>query len=242
MKKFIEIREEIKTLSAKNDERNARSEKEAARLDFIANPKSDAARVEWQKALDKYAAICKAITDNKIKIELLKGNARIALATEAIPAICEIWNKYAGKKHGPKTNDKIKNEIKEKANIYFYLSQRIYSGSEFNISPCDENGRNIYGYDITISTIYDSDNKQYKKAVDDNNVIQTIAPEDLQIIHASRDYVENIDAAINQLYALNEKARAAQAELENIAHEYNKIARGSIKEINARENISQWII
>lgn len=237
MKTFNEIIAEIKTLSARTNETQARSEKEAARLDFIANPKNDDARAEWQKALDKYAATCKAITNNKIKMELLKGNARIALAAEAIPVICEIWNKYAGKKHGPKTNDKIKNEIKEKANIYCYLSQRVYSGSEFNITPCG-----MYGYDITVSTIYDSEKQQYKKAVDDNNVIQTIAPEDLQMIYAPRDYIENIDVAITQLYALNEKARAIQEELETIAHEYNKIARGSIKEINARENITQWII
>lgn len=237
MKTFNEIIAEIKTLSAHTNETQARSEKEAARLDFIANPKNDDARAEWQKALDKYAATCKAITNNKIKMELLKGNARIALAAEAIPVICEIWNKYAGKKHGPKTNDKIKAEIKEKANIYFYLSQRVYSGSEFNITPCG-----MYGYDITVSTIYDSEKQQYKKAVDDNNVIQTIAPEDLQLIYVSREYIEDVDAAIAQLYALNEKARAAQEELENIAHEYNKIARGSIKEINARENITQWII
>lgn len=242
MKTFNEIITEIKTLSAHTNETQARSEKEAARLDFIANPKNDDARAEWQKALDKYAATCKAITNNKIKMELLKGNARIALAAEAIPVICEIWNKYAGKKHGPKTNDKIKSEIKEKANIYCYLSQRVYSGSEFNISPCGENGRNLYGYDITVSTIYNSEKQEYKKAVDNNNVIQTIAPEDLQMIYAPRDYIENVDAAITQLYALNEKARAAQEELENIAHEYNKIARGSIKEINARENITQWII
>ena len=242
MKTFNEIITEIKTLSAHTNETQARSEKEAARLDFIANPKSDAARAEWQKALDKYAESCKAITDNKIKIELLKGNARITLAAEVIPVICEIWNKYAGKKHGPKTNEKIKNEIKEKANILCYLSQRVYSGSEFNISPCSGDGWSTYGYDITISTIYDSENKQYKKAVDDNNVIQPIAPEDLQLIHVSREYIEDINGAIAQLYALNEKARAAQEELENITHEYNKIARGSIRKINARENITQWII
>ena len=242
MKTFNEIITEIKALSKQNNEKEARSEKEAARLDFIANPKSDAARAEWQKALDKYAATCKAITDNKIKIQLLTGNARIALAEEVIPVICEIWNKYAGKKHGPKTNEKIKNEIKEKANIYFYLSQRVYSGSEFNISPCNGNGWSTYGYDITISTMYDSEKKEYKKAVDNNNVIQTIAPEDLQLIHVSREYIEDIDAAITQLYALNAKARAVQEELENIAREYNKIARGSIKKINPRENITQWII
>lgn len=242
MKTFNEIITEIKALSATNNEKEARNEKEAARLDFIANPKSDAARAEWQKAIDKYAATCKAVTDNKIKIELLKGNARIALAAEAIPVICEIWNKYAGKKHGPKTNDKIKSEIKEKANIYFYLSQRVYSGSEFNITPCTSNGWSTHGYDITISTIYDSEKKEYKKAVDNNNVIQTIAPEDLQLIYISREYIEDVDGAITQLYALNEKARAAQEELENIAHEYNKIARGSIRSLNARETITQWII
>lgn len=242
MKKFIEIWEEIKTLTAATNESEARAEKEAARLDFVADPKNDAARDEWKKALDKYAAVCTENTNRKIKIELLKGNARIALAGEAIPVICEVWNKYAGKKHGPKTNEKIMNEIKEKANIHCYLSQRIYSGSEFNISPYDENNRNIYGYDITISTIYDSENKEYKKAVGVNNVIQTIAPEDLQLIYISREYISDPDAVITQLYELNKKAREAQEELERITHEYNALTRGAIKQINARENITQWII
>lgn len=242
MKKFIEIWEEIKTLTAAANENEARAEKEAARLDFIADPKNDAARDEWKKALDKYAAVCTENTNRKIKIELLKGNARIALAAEAIPVICEVWNKYAGKKHGPKTDEKIKNEIKEKANIYFYLSQRVYSGSEFNISPCSVNGWKTHGFDITISTIYDSENKQYKKAVDNNNVIQTIAPEDLQIIYISREYINDPDAVITQLYELNKKAREAQEELERITREYNALTRGAIKQINARENITQWII
>lgn len=242
MKKFIEIWEEIKMLSAETKERETRAEKEAARLDFIADPKNDAARAEWKKALDKYAAACTENTNRKIKIELLKGNARIALAAEVIPIICEIWNKYAGKKHGPKTNEKIKDEIKEKANIYFYLSQRVYSGSEFNISPCDINGRKTAGYDITISTIYNSENKEYKKAVDNNNIIQTIAPEDLQLIYVSREYINDPDAVITQLYELNKKAREAQEELERIAHEYNALTRGAIKQINTRENITQWII
>ena len=241
MKKFIEIWEEIKTLTAETNDSAARAEKEAARLDFIADPKNDAARDEWKKALDKYAAVCTENTNKKIKIELLKGNARVALAAEAIPVICDVWNKYAGKKHGPKTDEKIRNEIKEKAKIYFYLSQRVYSGSEFNISPFHD-GRSVYGYDVTISTVYDSETKEYKKAVGVNNVIQPIAPEDLQIIYISREYINDPDAVITQLYELNKKAREAQEELERITHEYNALTRGGIKQINARENITQWII
>ena len=242
MKKFIEIWEEIKTLTAETNDSEVRAEKEAARLDFVADPKNDAAREEWKKALDKYAAVCTENTNRKIKIELLKGNARIALASEVMPVICEVWNKYAGKKHGPKTDEKIRKEIKEKANIYFYLSQRVYSGSEFNISPCCVNGWKTGGYDITISTIYDSECKEYKKAVGVNNVIQTIAPEDLQLIYISREYINDPDAVITQLYELNKKAREAQEELERITHEYNALTRGAIKRINARENITQWII
>lgn len=237
MKKFIEIWEEIKALQAATNDSAAKAEKEAARLDFIADPQNGAARAEWQKALDKYAAACTENTNRKIKIELLKGNARIALAAEAIPVICEIWNKYAGKKHGPKTNEKIKSEIKEKANIYCYLSQRIYSGSEFNISPCC-----VHGYDVTISTKYDAEKREYKKAVGENNVIQEIAPDDLQIIYISSEYIEDPGAVIIQLHELNKKARAIQEELEKTVHEYNALTRGAIKPINARENITQWII
>ena len=241
MKKFIEIWEEIKALRATTNDAAAKAEKETARLDFVADPQNGAARDEWKKALDKYAAAQNEITNAKIKIELLKGNARIALAAETIPVICEIWNKYAGKKHGPKTSDKIKEEIKEKLNVLCYLSQRSYSGSEFNISP-RAGGCWANGYEITISTKYDSEKREYKKAVDGNNVIQTIAPEDLQLIYISREYIDDPDAVITKLYDLNKQARAAQEELERITHEYNELTRGAIKQMNARETITQWII
>ena len=70
MKKFIEIWKEIKTLTAETNDSEARAEKEAARLDFVADPKNAAARDEWKKALDKYAAVCTENTNQKIKIEL----------------------------------------------------------------------------------------------------------------------------------------------------------------------------
>ena len=79
MKKFIEIWEEIKTLTTETNDSAARAEKEAARLDFVADPKNAAARDEWKKALDKYAAIWNTNVDartvNGLRFEGVAINA-----------------------------------------------------------------------------------------------------------------------------------------------------------------------
>lgn len=72
----------------------------------------------------------------------MNSNAKIALFNEVMPQVLEVLAKYKGKPLGPKTEEKIKNEIKEKTNCYFYILSDRFSQS-YNIHPIDYNC-NVY--------------------------------------------------------------------------------------------------
>ena len=93
------------------------------------------------------------IKDLNTKIIILKNNYRIILFDDAAPHVVAVLKKYNGKSYGPKTREKIRDEIKAAAGVNFYINSRTwcdeiiisddylkYSGQlEINIKA-DENG------------------------------------------------------------------------------------------------------
>ena len=65
--------------------------------------------------------------DLQITIKILNSNAKIALYNEVLPIVLELLAKYKNKPYGPKTEKKIKDEIKEKTNCSFYINERYNS-------------------------------------------------------------------------------------------------------------------
>lgn len=59
--------------------------------------------------------------DLQITIKILNSNAKIALFNEVMPKVLEVLAKYKNKPYGPKTEKKIKDEIKEKTGWAFIL-------------------------------------------------------------------------------------------------------------------------
>lgn len=168
--------------------------------------------------------------DLQITIKILNSNAKIALYSETMPIVLEVLAKYKNKPYGPKTEEKIKNEIKEKTNCGFYISIR-YSSQEYHIFHLDFSGNN---YDIVCGTKY-IDGKQ-KKLLEDNK-IQVPELNDLTIYYSSKEYIENIPKRIKDLKRLYKKAYEKQQELEKICFEYNSLTVGSIKNIYKDKNI-----
>lgn len=168
--------------------------------------------------------------DLQITIKILNSNAKIALFNEVMPQVLEVLAKYKGKSYGPKTEQKIKDEIKEKTNCGFYISKR-YSSQEYNIFPLEFNGNT---YDIECGTKY-IDGKQ-KNLLDDNK-IQVPELKDLTIYYSSKEYIDNIPKRIKDLKRLYKKAYEKQQELEKICSEYNNLAVGDIKNIYKDKNI-----
>ena len=168
--------------------------------------------------------------DLQITIKLLNSNARIALFNEVMPQVLEVLAKYKDKPYGPKTEEKIKDEIKERTNCGFYIGVR-YSSQEYHVFPLEFNGNT---YDIECGTKFI--NGKQKNLLEDNK-IQVPELKDLTIYYSSKEYIDNIPKRIKELKRLYKKAYEKQQELEKICSEYNSIAVGNIKHIYSDKHI-----
>lgn len=168
--------------------------------------------------------------DLQITIKILNSNAKIALFNEAMPIALEVLTKYKNKPYGPKTEEKIKDEIKEKTNCSFYISTR-YSSQSYHIIPLEFSNNN---YNIECGTKC-IDGKQ-KKLLDENK-IQVLNFNDLTLYYTSKEYIDNIPKRIKELKRLYKKAYEKQQELATICSEYNNLAVGNIKNIYKDKNI-----
>lgn len=161
--------------------------------------------------------------DLQITVKILHSNAKIALFNEVMPQVLEVLAKYKNKPYGPKTEEKIKNEIKEKTNRGFYISSRYTQ--EYHIFPLEFYGNT---YDIECGTKYE--NGERKKLLIDNK-IQVVEFSDITLYYTSKEYIDNIPKRIKELKKIYKKAYEKQQELEKICSEYNSIAVGDIKHI-----------
>lgn len=168
----------------------------------------------------------------QITVKILNSNAKIALYNEVMPEVLEVLAKYKNKPYGPKTEEKIKDEIKEKTNCSFYISTR-YSSQEYHIIPLEFSG-NAYNIECGSKCI---DGKQ-KKLLDENK-IQALEFDDITLYYTSKEYIDNIPKRIKELERLYKKAYEKQQELAGICSKYNNLAVGNIKNIYKDKNIYQ---
>ena len=172
--------------------------------------------------------------DLQITIKILNSNAKIALYNEVLPIVLEVLAKYKNKPYGPKTEKKIKDEIKEKTNCGFYIISR-YSSQEYHIFPLEFISNY---YDIECGPKFE--NGEQKKLLI-NNKIQVVEFEELSLYHTSKEYIENIPQRIKQLKKLYKKAYEKQQELAVVCSEYNSLAVGNIKHIYSDKRIYENI-
>lgn len=228
MKKFNEIIREVNQTRQKIKEVE---EKTKQLRNTYLNIMDIKERREKMKAVENdLAKLEEKKEDLQITVKILNSNAKIALFNEVMPQVLDVLAKYKGKPLGPKTEEKIKNEIKEKTKCGFYISTR-YSSQEYHIFPLEFNGNT---YDIECGTKY-IDGKQ-KKLLDDNK-IQVPELNDLTIYYTSKEYIDNIPKRIKDLKRLHKKAYEKQQELEKICSEYNSLTVGNIKNIYSDKHI-----
>lgn len=166
----------------------------------------------------------------QITIKILNSNAKIALYSETMPVVLEVLAKYKNKPYGPKTEEKIRDEIKEKTNCSFYISDR-YNSQEYHIIPLEYSG-NTYNIECGAKYI---DGKQ-KKLLDENK-IQVLELNNLTLYYSSKEYIDNIPKRIKELKRLYKKAYEKQQELDALCSEYNSLAVGNIKSIYKDKHI-----
>lgn len=233
MKKFADIikevnqtRQKIKEVEEKTNEirktyLNIMNKKE--RYEKMKTVENDIVKLEEKKK------------DLQITIKILNSNAKIALFNDVMPQVLEVLAKYKNKPYGPKTEQKIRDEIKEKTNCIFYISSfyisERHSSQEYNISPLEFTNND---YNIECGTKY-IEGKQ-KNLLDDNK-IQVQELNDLTLYYTSKEYIDNIPKRIKELKRLYKKAYEKQQELEKICSEYNSLVVGNIKNIYKDKNI-----
>lgn len=228
MKTFNEIQKEIENTYKLI---NKKKEKLDQLIDTYSSIKDIKEKVKQHKAVEK--DMCKLneeIKDLTISIKILNSNAKLSLYNEALPVVLEVLAKYKSKPYGPKTEEKIRDEIKEKTNCSFYISDR-YNSQEYHIIPLEYSG-NTYNIECGAKYI---DGKQ-KKLLDENK-IQVLELSDITLYYASKEYIDNIPKRIKDLKRLYKKAYEKQQELADLCSEYNNLAVGNIKYIYKDKNI-----
>ena len=238
MKKYVEIMEEIKAARASMTD-TAKTEKEIERVAYLETARDgspeeiEKARAAFRKACDRLTEETNRNNDIKIKIEILKENAKQALFSENIATICDIWNKYENKPHGEKTAQKIRAELKEAT------GHRVYIGNEWGdarikIYP----GENNYSNEINICPIWNGSENQPALI---NNKIVKLYPEKMRVCYCS-EYVENIDDHANALKEAHAGALAALEEYRAAIDKYNALTRGNMARASDREGVKHYIL
>jgi Mn-dependent DtxR family transcriptional regulator len=238
MKKYVEILEEIKTARAAITD-TAKTEKELERAAYMETARNGSP-AEKEKARAAFKAVCDRLreeetrnNDIKIKIEILKENAKQALFSEIIETICEIWNKYENKPHGEKTAQKIRDEIKSATGERVYIGNK-WGDANITIYPTET----AYSEQITIAPIW---NGEKQPALNNNNKIIKLSAENLRVCYCGA-YVDDVNAHLTALKEAHAGALAALETYRAAIDKYNSLTRGNMQRASDREGVKHYII
>ena len=238
MKKFAEIREEIKAVRNRmadiSKEMEEINDKESSLVMADSFKERLALCKEYADQLKKFderfAALALEEENAKLAVAILSNNAQIALYHEVLPEIISVLMKYKGKPYGEKTREKIRMEVEEKTGCGFWLDcSRYHQQVHFYKS-----GAHDRSDDVVVCT--NLQNGEYKPILSDNK-IQEVTFEDFHLCYINSNYVDNVAENIEQLRKLRSEAVQKKKELEAICSQYNSLCAGSMKNITARENI-----
>lgn len=234
MKKYTEVLAQIET--AREEMKHAQQEIENAdkaysnifeglTLKERINKKKESEVIEmhdtYLKAIEKWSNI---EINCKVKIALLKNNAKFALMNDVVDVVVDAFNKFSGKPYGEKTKEKISNEVKEKVNCGAYIYNNI-----IHVYMMNYVGRE---YDLEIGM------KNYSNKFLINNKLQKFTRNDLKLYNGSSNYIENVDTEVKYIRDTQRKIIEKEQELEKMCEEYNKHTMNGINSIIIRSNAS----
>lgn len=208
--KWREMFENYKKAARDNGPEAARIGK---KMDQLKNDENDAAAL---------------ISDLKTKITILKNNYRIVLFDDAAPHVVNVLKKYDGRQYGPKTREKIRDEIKAAAGVNFYINSRTWC-DEIIIS--DEFLR--YNAQLEINLDVDENGDRARLLID--NKIN--APEAEQLTMYYNMFVNDPAEHVRELKKAYNAAREAQRALEKLCSEYNSLTVFGMETIYAEKHI-----
>lgn len=164
------------------------------------------------------------IRDTKLKIKIMKNNAKIALFHEVMPVILDILKKYENKAHGEKTAKKIRDEIFEKTDCRCYISNASFK---------------IYSrYDIECGLKYINGKKN---SLLPNNKVYVPTMEELELYWTGDTYIEDIEYHIVKLKRLHMEIYNMKNELNNLMSKYNDLTVSGIRHLYDGKAVYNYI-
>ncbi len=213
MKTLHEIKKEIE------------ANQEVKRANDAEREKANNAFISAHKAHDREAAGLASLEIDKLKKnaerisargKVLTNNYNYILVETGKNALAEILKKYDGKKHGEKTAEKIRDEMREKGFSFYFLTT-YFTQAKDSISI---NERGAYGRGVEIWT------KNRANIVDENNAIHAEAVAELA---SPYKYIDNIEKYLDKIERLTAETRKAFDAANAKAHELNEIAVEGLK-------------
>lgn len=198
---------------------------------------TEQARANYEAAQQRYILECVNNENQKLIIEILKDNFKQAFLNEYGAIICEIWNKYAGKPHGEKTADKIRDELKTATGYYIYINNQ-YGDARICAQTVYKSAKKMPVNDVEMSPKW---NGEKRPAIDNNNKIVALDPDSLRVNYCGA-YVEKPAEHVKQIRKAHKAAQEAQKALENATSAYNELTRGNMQHASAREGVKNWLI
>lgn len=198
---------------------------EAERANDAERKKANNAFIAAHRAHDRDAAGLASLEIDKLKKnaerisargKVLKNNYNYILVETCKAALAEIMKKYDGKKHGEKTAEKIRDEMREKGFAFYFLTNYFTQIKE----SIAINERGAYGRGVEIWT------ENRAKIIDENNVIHAEAVAELA---SPYKFIDNIEKYLDKIERLTAETRKAFDAANAKANELNKIAVEGLK-------------
>lgn len=162
---------------------------------------------EREKHLAECAGLGEKIESEKLKIKLLTNNAIIAFYNEKLPVILEVLNRYNGKAYGKVTTRKIYDEVKEKTNCGFYISESYGVRQDIKVYDLERNGM-----EFTCGC---------KNSILVDNKVQALSFEDFNLYYINTTYFDDVDQAVEDIRVIRKVAKEKLKELENVLKDLN---------------------
>lgn len=232
MKKYAEIMQEIAEQSARMsttyaDELSAALEEYRASLvEFRRTPTVEErhalhAKIDALRASGKLEEEERENMRARLAVQILRDNAKHATAAEVLPVALEIWNKYAGKRYGEKTADKIRDEIRTACGCYVIFCDYYGGSTKIEIQRPGE----PFSARVTLHQVPGGETPP----TDADNKINALHGDAFSVSYL-RAYVEDIPAHINALLKAHADAREAEKKADEARRIYRDLTRGAMDE------------
>lgn len=199
MKHMNEIREQRAANAAAI--REAEAVRKQLQQDLFATMANKRGIIEQMEAIDKK-------TEHLQKVGyILRNNYKYALAAQVLPVLCDLLQKYKGKKAGEKTLAKFREELTKAAGVSVWFGRCITSQKSTHASIYEIIDGYSGGETIDIYT------KNGAGFINANNEFCGLYESDFQAGYIA-DYIDDPEKRIDEI-------EKAAAEVKRIATEYN---------------------